>query len=202
MIAALVSILIFLTPFRAVQGDPLPFDLRARPELLFGKGGKTSSGYYDAVVTRQPDQGVAFKLPYTQKGGKFRFDLHHRLALTPDFAFPAEVTTAVEVITGGTNSLGTFTLSTVIDADGAFDEAIAGTSTADVDRSVGLRGRKTVTLTTQPGPQAVSIVGKYQAVTRGTRTVRVETPGARIATVSNFGFEDNSQLNPLKKSEP
>ena len=196
-----VSILVLLSGLHPFQGDPLPFDLRARPELLFGKGETTAASYYDVVVTRQPEQGVAVKLPYTPKGGKFRFDLHHRVALPPDFEFPAEVTTVVEVITGGTNSLGTFTISSVLEANGKFDETIRKVSSAEVDRFVTPMGRKSIVVATQPGPQAISIVGKYQSVTHGERTVRVETPGARIATVSNLSFEDASQINPLKKTE-
>ena len=39
------SILMLLSVLRPPQGDPLPFDLRARPELLFGKGETTASSY-------------------------------------------------------------------------------------------------------------------------------------------------------------
>src|SRR5262245_60247716 len=104
MRSAFLSLLMLLSVFRLPQGEPLPFEMRARPELQFGKGETTSASYYDVVVTRQADAGVALKLPYTLKGGRLHFDLHHRLAVPPDFEFPAEVTTVVEVITGGTNS--------------------------------------------------------------------------------------------------
>src|SRR5207245_4741331 len=58
----------------------------------------TGTPYYDVVITRQPTQGILIKLPYTKKGGKFSFDLHHRMAMTEDFGLPAEVTTVVEVL--------------------------------------------------------------------------------------------------------
>ena len=52
--------------------------------------------YYDVVITQQPTSGVLFKLPYTRKGGKFTFDLHHRIGMTVDFGLPAEV--RIEVV--------------------------------------------------------------------------------------------------------
>ncbi|HEX4998054.1 MAG TPA: hypothetical protein VFY29_07510 [Terriglobia bacterium] len=184
------------------QGSPLPFDVRARQELLFGKGQGEEGSYYDVVITRQPEEGVAIKLPYTSKGGKFYFDLHHRIDMKPDFAFPAEVTTVVEVITGGTNSLGRFTISETIDKQGETNGTVVKVSTAPVDRYVVPVSTKTVTLNTQPGPQSISIVGRSQTISRNGAVARVEAPGARIAVVSNFRFEDASQVNPLKKTTP
>jgi hypothetical protein len=185
----------------ALQAD-LPFDVRARKELTFGQGQASKQTYYDVVVTRIPDDGVAIKLPYTSKGGKFHFDLHHRVTLTPDFVFPAEVTTVVEVLTGGTNSLGVFTISGTIDKDGKADEPIVKVSTAGLDRYVTPIARKSVTFSTQRGPQSISVVGKYQTITRNGAVTRVETPGARIAVVSNFKFEDASEVNPTKMTIP
>ena len=60
-----------------------------------GKGVTSGSAYYDVVITHQPSAGVLIKLPYTKKGGKFSFDLHHRIAITEDFGLPAEVTSGV-----------------------------------------------------------------------------------------------------------
>ena len=40
----------------------------------------------------------------------FSFDLHHRVSLDPDFVYPADITTNVEVLSGGTTSIGTFTI--------------------------------------------------------------------------------------------
>jgi hypothetical protein len=185
----------------ALQGE-LPFDVRAKRELLFGKGEKSEQTYYDVVVTRQPDNGVAIKLPYTSKGGKFHFDLHHRVVLTPDFVLPAEVTTVVEVITGGTNSLGVYTISGMIDKDGKVDEPIVKASMAGNDRYVTPFARKSVTVATQRGPQSISIVGKSQTIIRKGVVARIETPGERIAVVSNFKFEDASEVNPQKMTIP
>ena len=77
-----------LTPF-AQTASELQFDVRARENLLMGKGATSGSAYYDVVITRQPNAGVLIKLPYTKKGGKFSFDLHHRIAMTEDFGLPA-----------------------------------------------------------------------------------------------------------------
>src|SRR5262245_41003856 len=90
--------------FPQAAGSPLPFELRTNANLLFGKGVRTGADYYDVIVTRQPASSVFVKLPYTSKGGKFSFDLHHRIAMTPDFELPAEITTEVQIMTGGTNT--------------------------------------------------------------------------------------------------
>src|SRR2546427_9797974 len=110
MIALLLSLILSWTPF-VPQGPSIPFEIRARQALLMGKGANSGSPYYDVVITRQPTQGILIKLPYTKKGGKFSFDLHHRIAMTEDFGLPAEVTTVVEVLSGGEASLGGCTRS-------------------------------------------------------------------------------------------
>src|SRR5881396_112278 len=74
MISLLISALLAWTPF-AQEGKDIPFDIRARQNLLMGKGATSGSPYYDVVITRQPTQGILIKLPYTKKGGKFSFDL-------------------------------------------------------------------------------------------------------------------------------
>src|SRR6266566_218534 len=76
MISLLISVLLAWMPL-AQEGKDIPFDIRARQNLLMGKGGTSGSLYYDVVITRQPTQGILIKLPYTKKGGKFSFDLHH-----------------------------------------------------------------------------------------------------------------------------
>src|SRR5436309_11737314 len=111
MTSFLLSLLFALTPFPQESGyQPAAFDVRAHDTLVVGKGAQSGTTYYDVIITRQPTQGVLIKLPYTRKGGRFSFDLHHRMTMTPDFA-AADVTTIVEVITGGTTSIGTFTIS-------------------------------------------------------------------------------------------
>jgi len=59
-------------------------------------------------------------------------------------------------------------------------------------------GRKTVTLDIKPGPQSLSIVGQMAIVTRGKTTTRIDTPGTRIAVVSNFKFQEIEAGQPLK----
>jgi hypothetical protein len=187
------------TPF-AQQEKDIPFEIRARQNLLMGKGANTGAEYYDVVITRQPTQGILIKLPYTKKGGKFSFDLHHRIAITEDFGLPAEVTTVVEVLSGGTTSLGVFTISDKINAGDKFDEPINKASAAEIDKFVTPMSRKTMTMDIRPGPQSISVVGQMLVITRGTTTTRVDTPGTRIAVVSNFKFEDASSLSvPLGK---
>src|SRR5437773_8235938 len=97
MISLLISVLLAWMPL-AQEGKDIPFDIRARQNLLMGKGGTSGSLYYDVVITRQPTQGILIKLPYTKKGGKFSFVLNNRIAMPEDLALPAEVPTAIEVL--------------------------------------------------------------------------------------------------------
>jgi hypothetical protein len=197
MLNFMLSMLLALLPFAQ---ESTQFDIRARQNLLLGTGDQTRGSYYDVVITRQPSSGVLIKLPYTRKGGKFSFDLHHRIAMTNDFGLPAEITTVVEVMTGGTNSLGVFTIADRIDAGNRFDETLTKISRAEIDRLVTPMGRKAITIDIQPGPQSVSIVVQTLIITRGTTTTRIDTPGTRIATVSNFKFEPVTEGTPLKSS--
>jgi hypothetical protein len=192
MILFLISTLLAWTPFAQELKD-LGFDIRAKQSLLMGKGADTGRAYYDVVITREPTAGVLIKLPYTKKGGKFSFDLHHRVAMTPDFGQPAEVTTVVEILSGGTTSTGVYTLVGMVDSDNKFDETINKASSAEIDKYITPISRKTVTLDIRPGPQSISIVGQMLVLRRGTSTTRIDTPGTRIATVSNFKFQEAPQ---------
>ena len=187
------------TPF-AQELKELQFDIRARENLLMGKGATSKADYYDVVITRQPNAGVLIKLPYTRKGGKFTFDLHHRIAITDDFGLPAEVTTVVEVLTGGTTSIGVYTIADTINAGDKFQEEIIKASDAEIDRFVTPMSKKTVTLDIRPGPQSISVVGQMLIITRGKTTTRIDTPGTRIAAVSNFKFQETPQGTPLGRS--
>ena len=84
MIVALISLLLAWPPL-AQETKDIDFDIRAKQNLLMGKGDATGRPYYDVVITKQPTAGILIKLPYTRKGGKFSFDLHHRIAMTNDF---------------------------------------------------------------------------------------------------------------------
>jgi hypothetical protein len=197
MILLLMSLLLAWTPF-AQEAKDIAFDVRARENLLMGRGASTSRPYYDVVITQQPSAGVLIKLPYTKKGGKFSFDLHHRIAMTEDFGLPADVTTVVELLSGGTTSIGVYTVADTINPGQKFDEMVQKTSTAEIDRYVTPLGRKTITLDIKPGPQSLSIVGQMAIVTRGKTTTRIDTPGTRIAVVSNFKFQEIEAGQPLK----
>jgi hypothetical protein len=192
MILALLSMLLAWTPFAQELKD-IEFSIRAKQNLLMGKGANTGRAYYDVVITRDPTGGVLIKLPYTKKGGKFSFDLHHRIAMTDDFGVPAEVTTVVEILSGGTTSTGVYTIVNKINPGDQFDEPINKASTAEIDKYVTPLSRKTVTLDIRPGPQSISIVGQMLIISRGNTTTRVDTPGTRIATVSNFKFQEAAQ---------
>ena len=200
MILMLISMLLAWTPFVQESNDSkaIDFEIRARQNLLMGKGSNTGRPYYDVVVTKTPTSGVLIKPPYTKKGGKFSFDLHHRLAMTDDFGLPAEVTTVVEILSGGTTSIGAYTISDKINPGDKFDEAINKASAAEIDRYVIPLTRKTFTLDIRPGPQSISIVGQMLIISRGATTTRVDTPGTRIATVSNFKFQEVSPGAPLR----
>jgi hypothetical protein len=198
MIVLLMSLLLGWTPL-AQEGNNIPFEIRARQNLLMGKGANSGSPYYDVVITRQPVQGILIKLPYTKKGGKFSFDLHHRIAITEDFGLPAEVTTVVEVLSGGTTSLGVYTIADKINPGDKFDEPIIKASAAEIDKFVTPMSRKTFTMDIRPGPQSISIVGQMLIITRGKTTTRIDTPGTRIAAVSNFKFEESPLGVPLEK---
>jgi hypothetical protein len=203
MVSVLISFLLAMTPFAPIgqESKDATFDVRARDVLLLGRGETSHSPYYDVVITQQASAGVLIRLPYTKKGAKFSFDLHQRVAMTPDFT-PAEITTIVEVVTGATTSIGTYTISTKVNPGDKLDETIIKTPAAALDMFITPIGRKTITLDIRPGPQSISIIGQTQATSRGTTTVRTDTPGARIATVSNFKFEPITEINPLKKSPP
>jgi hypothetical protein len=189
MIAMLLSLVMAMTPFAQTPGNVLPFEIRADKNLILGKGEKSSETYYDAVITRESSKGILVKLPYTQKGGRFSFDLHHRISLTPNFA-DAEVTTIIEVITGSGTSVGVYTLIDKITASSQFDETVAKVSTAEVDRYITPLSRKTITIETMKGPQTLSIVGKTSIVTRGATSNRVDTPGIRVASISRMKFTE------------
>ena len=199
MISLLISAFLAWAPFTAQEVKDIPFDVRARQTLVMGKGAASGSTYYDVVITRQPTQGILIKLPYTKKGGKFSFDLHHRIAMTEDFGLPAEVTTVIEVLSGGTTSLGVYTIADKIKPGDKFDEPIVKASAAEIDKFVTPMSRKTVTMDIRPGPQSISIVGQMLIITRGTTTARIDTPGTRIAAVSNFKFQDASPGIPLNR---
>jgi len=195
MVSVFMSLFLLLQAATIVQ----PFDIRAKDTLILGKGAPSGATYYDVPITRQPTSGVLIKLPYTVKGGKFTFDMHHRISLVPDFQ-AAEVTTTIEIITGGTVSIGTYTMSDKIQPGEKFTETITKTTAADLDKYVTPIGTKTITLDIRPGPQSISIVGHTQVITRGSAINRIDTPNARIATVSNFKFEEVTEKNPLKKT--
>jgi hypothetical protein len=197
MILLLISLLLAWTPF-AQEANGIDFDIRARQSLLMGTGAASGQSYYDVVITRQPTAGVLIKLPYTKKGGKFSFDLHHRIAITDDFGLPAEITTVVEILSGGTTSMGVYTIADKINSGDKFEEQITKASAAEIDKYVTPLSRKTITLDIRPGPQSISIVGQMLIISRGATTTRIDTPGTRIATVSNFKFLEVSQGSPLK----
>src|SRR6185295_20357508 len=123
MILTLISMILAWMPF-AQELKSIDFDIRAKQSLLMGKGATSGRSYYDVVITRDPTAGVLIKLPYTKKGGKFSFDLHHRIAMTDDFGLPAEVTTVVDVLSGGTSSLGVFTIAGKINQGDKSEEPI------------------------------------------------------------------------------
>ncbi len=197
MVQLLVATLLAWTPF-AQEGKDVGFDIRARQQLMMGKGASTGQPYYDVVITHQPTAGVLIKLPYTKKGGKFTFDLHHRIAMTDDFGLPADVTTVVEVLNGAGTSVGRYTIADTIKAGDKFEEPIIKASNAEIDRYVTPISKKTIVLDIRPGPQSISIVGQLLSIVRGTTTTQVDTPGTRIATVSNFKFQETPQGTPLR----
>src|SRR5215813_2429823 len=145
MILMLMSMLLAWSPF-AQEPKDIDFDIRAKENLLMGKGATTVREYYDVVITKQPTSGVLIKLPYTRKGGKFSFDLHHRVAMTEDFGPPAEVTTVVNVLNGGGTSVGTYTIVDKVSTGDKFEESINKSSSAEIDKFITPLSRKTITL--------------------------------------------------------
>jgi hypothetical protein len=197
MIPILISLLLAWTPFVQELKD-IGFDIRAKENLLMGRGTNTGRSYYDVVITKDPTSGVLIKMPYTRKGGKFSFDLHHRIAMTEEFGLPAEVTTVVEILSGGTTSIGVYTISDKINSGDKFDEPINKISSAEIDKYITPLSRKTITLDIRPGPQSISIVGQMLSISRGSMTTRIDTPGTRIATVSGFKFQEVSPGQSLR----
>jgi hypothetical protein len=190
MFSLVMSMLMLFTPLAQQSNGQLLFDVRAAESRLFGKGKTSGLPYYDVVVTRQPSSGVLIKLDYTRSNTTFSFDLHHRLSLEPSFVYPAEITTNVEVLSGGTTTIGSFTVIDTIKSEDVFEEAIDKVSKADVDRYVTPFGKKTITMKLGAGSQSISIVGQSVFVTRGKKTTRIDTPGQRIAIVSNFKYQE------------
>jgi hypothetical protein len=172
----------------SAEDEVLLFDLRAREALMFGSGVESGSVYYDVPITQQANMGVLIKLGYTQRGGELSFDLHHRAGLSDDFTLPAELMTVVEVITGASNRLGSYTLLSRVGEDAQSEEEINRASTAEVDRYVSPLGRKHITIKTDPGPQSISIVGRELTISRDGFVTRIDTPGTRIAMISNVQF--------------
>src|SRR5262245_55801537 len=191
MLAVVMSILTLLAPLVQQQNATLAFDNRSAESRLFGKGVTSGLEYYDVPITRQPNSGILIKLDYTRRNTTFSFDLHHRLSLDPSFVYPAEIITNVEVLSGGTTSIGTFTIVDTIKQGDAFEEAIDKVSKADVDRYVTPFGKKTITMKLGSGSQSISIVGHSVIITRGAKNSRIDTPGQRIAIVSNFKFQED-----------
>jgi hypothetical protein len=186
-----------LTPL-GLQNAKLKWDNRAAEKLLMGKGQTSGASYYDVIITRQPTDGILIKLDYTRSPTKFSFDLHHRVSLDPGFVYPADIITNIEILSGGTTSIGTYTISSTIKAGDVFEETIDKVSKADVDRYVTPFGKRRITLNLAPGSQSISIVGQSVLVARGARNSRIETPGQRIAVVSNFLYEENRPGTPLQ----
>jgi hypothetical protein len=203
MIALLLVALVQPLAAQDVQGEEplLLLDVRARESLMFGTGGESGSVYFDVPITQQATEGVLIKLGYTQRGGELTFDLHHRAALSEEFGLPAEIMTVVEVITGSSNRLGTFTLLGMVGEDAAAEEPLDRASAAEVDRYVIPLGRRTVTLKTEPGPQSISIVGRELTITRGGFVTHVDTPGTRIAMISNIRFVETRRGETLTFDE-
>lgn len=167
---------------------PLLLDVRARDVLVFGTGLESGSQYFDVPITQQATQGVLIKLGYTQRGGELSFDMHHRAALSEDFTLPAEIMTVIEVITGASNRLGSYTLLSQVGEDARPDEEIDRASDAEVDQFVAPLGTKHITIKTDPGPQSISIVGRELTISRDGFVTHVDTPGTRIAMISNLQF--------------
>jgi hypothetical protein len=168
----------------------LLLDVRAREALEFGTGTESGQTYFDVPIAYDASQGVLIKLGYTQRGGELSFDLHHRASLSAEFELPAEIMTVVEVITGASNRMGTFTLLNTLGPDVAPVEPVDRASEAEVDRYVSPLGRKRVTIATEPGPQSISIVGRELTIRREGFVTRIDTPGTRIAMISNIRFEE------------
>jgi hypothetical protein len=190
MLSTMVSLLMLLMPLGRQQSAQLLYEVRASPALTMGKGVTSGLTFYDVVITRQPNSGVLFKLDYSRRNTSFSFDLHHRLNLVPDFPYPAEIITNIEVLSGGTTSIGTFTIIDTIMSGDAYEETIDKVSKADVDRYVTPLGKKTVTLRLGAGSQSLSIVGQAVSIKHGATTTRIDTPGQRIAVVSNFRYQE------------
>jgi hypothetical protein len=203
MLGMVLSLLMALTPLGQQNSGGLPlkgqlkWENRAAEKLLMGKGQTSGNPYYDVVITRQPTEGILIKLDYTRAPTKFSFDLHHRIALDPGFVYPADIITNIEVLSGGTTSIGTYTISGTVKAGDMFEETIDKVSKADVDRFVTPFGKRRISMNLIPGSQSISIVGQSVIVTRGPKTTRIETPGQRIAVVSNFAYEENKPGTPL-----
>ena len=55
---------------------------------------------------------------------------------------------------------------------------------------------------TEPGPQSISVVGRDLTITRQGTTMRIDTPGTRIAMISNIRFEEAQLGETLEFDDP
>src|SRR5262245_11466999 len=124
MLYTVVSLLMLFMPWAQQQRAQRLYEVRASPALTMGQGVTAGVRYYDVVITRQPKSGVLVKLDYSRRNTTLSFDLHHRLDLSPDFSYPAEIITNIEVLSGGTTSVGTFTIIDTIKSGDSFEETI------------------------------------------------------------------------------
>jgi hypothetical protein len=198
LIALFLSLASAVPLFAQGDGESLEFDMRARENLFFGTGVESGKQYYDIPITEHPTEGVLIKLPYTQKGGTLTFDVHHRVGRSQNFGLPAELMMVFEVVTGGANILGRFTMLHDIALDTMPVEPIDRASEEEIDRYVSPLMIRTVTIKTDPGPQSISLVGKNLNITREGRALVVDTPGTRIAMVSNIQFEETREGTTLE----
>jgi hypothetical protein len=179
LIALFLSLASAVPLFAQGDGESLEFDMRARENLFFGTGVESGKQYYDIPITEHPTEGVLIKLPYTQKGGTLTFDVHHRVGRSQNFGLPAE-------------------LMMVFEVDTMPVEPIDRASEEEIDRYVSPLMIRTVTIKTDPGPQSISLVGKNLNITREGRALVVDTPGTRIAMVSNIQFEETREGTTLE----
>ena len=208
VLIALVSVLL-VQPVRGqevaaevlVDAELLLLEVRAREGLTFGTGLESGSVYFDVPITQQANQGVLVKLGYTQRGGELSFDMHHRAGLSDEFGLPAELMTVIEVITGASNRLGSYTLLSQVGQDAESEEAIDRASTAEVDRYVSPLGVKHIMIRTDAGPQSISIVGRELTISRDGFITHIDTPGTRIAMISNLRFEETRPGETLTLDE-
>ena len=177
MLSMMLSLLMFLIPVAQQPNAELLYEVRVPDTLTAGKRQNfrpcvLRRPHHPSAELRRSDQARLQSKEYNvllrSPSSRCRSIRHLRILRTS--------LRTVEVLSGGTTSIGTFTIVDTIKSGDVFEEVIDKVSNADVDRYVTPFGKKTITMKLGASSQSLSIVGQSVIMTRGAKTTRIDTP--------------------------